>query len=486
MFTAVIDSLFIGALIMPLVSYLEDKLRLSKMKELFSISLFGSTLYFIYRLFEMVMEKGTILMPLPFSPFEATFQIDLLSVFFSFLIAFIGLLATVFSAKYMERDTGLPQYYTCMVLIVAGMIGTVYSSDFLSFFIFLEIMCVASYTLVAFRKKMWEPIEAGLKYSIMSSSGNAFLLMGMSYLYWIAGTLNFSEIAQVLHSYLQNSEGLFFGLVFIVVGFGIMAAITPFHTWLPDAHPAAPSPVSSLLSGVVIKIGVYGLIRIVMPIFNPLQLTLQMVMTVLAIASMFLGNFMALLQTDLKRLLAYSSIANIGYIVLGLSLGTRSGLTGSLFHVLNHALMKGLLFMVAGAFLYATGTRDLNLLTGIGRKMRVSGFLFTLAALAIIGVPLLNGFMSELYILRACIEAKAYILIILLFINFILSAAYYLRTIYLIMLGRQLPATTKVKEVPRIMLVPMIILASSCVIIGIFPNSLIILLEKTASTILLK
>jgi len=483
MFTAVIDSLLIGAFLIPLISYLEDKFRLNKIKELFSTTLLVSTMYFTYRLYEIVTEQGPIMMPLPFSQFGTSFKIDLLSVFLSFLIAFIGLLAIIFSIKYMERDTGLTQYYTCMVLMIAGMIGTVFSSDFLTFFIFWEIMCIASYTLVAFRKKNWEPVEAGLKYSVMSSSGSVFILMGMSYLYWITGTLNFTGIAQASHSLAQNSLGLPLSLIFMVIGFGITAAIVPFHTWLPDAHPAAPSPVSSLLSGVVIKMGIYGLIRVIIPIFNPIQPTLQTMLTLLAVLSMFLGNLMALLQTDLKRLLAYSSIANIGYIVLGLSLGTNSGLIGSIFHVLNHALIKGLLFMISGAFLYATGTRNFKLLTGIGRKMRVSGTLFTIATLAIIGVPPFNGFMSEMYIIKACIETNAYILVVLMLVNIVISAAYYLRTMYLIIF--RIPKITNVKDIPMTMLAPMIILATSCVIIGVFPHPFIALIEKAASTILL-
>jgi len=316
----------------------------------------------------------------------------------------------------------------------------------------------------------------------MSGSGSAFILMGMSYLYWIAGTLNFTGLAQASHSLPQNSLGLLLSLIFMVIGFGITAAIVPFHTWLPDAHPAAPSPVSSLLSGVVIKMGVYGLIRVIIPIFNPIQPTLQTMLTLLAVLSMFLGNFMALLQTDLKRLLAYSSITNIGYIVLGLSLGTNSGLIGSIFHVLNHALIKALLFMISGAFLYTTGTRNLKLLTGIGRKMRVSGTLFTIATLAIIGIPPLNGFMSEMYIIRACIEADAYLLVVLMLVNLVISAAYYLRTTYLVMFRR--PEITNVKDIPMTMLAPMIILVTSCVIIGVFPHPFIALIERAASTIL--
>ena len=483
MFTAVIDSLLVGALLIPFLSYLEDKFRLSKIIEVFSTTLLVSTIYFIYRLYGVVSERGPITMPMPFSPFGTSFTIDLFSVSMAFLVAFLGLLAIIFSIKYMERETGLTQYYTSMVLLVAGTIGTVFSGDFLSLFIFWEIMCISSYGLVAFKKKNWEPIEAGLKYAVMSSSGSAFILMGMSYLYWISGTLNFAGIIQAFHPLSQNSLGLF-SFTFLIIGFGIKAAMVPFHTWLPDAHPAAPSPVSSLLSGVVIKMGIYGLIRVVIPLFYPIELELQSIITLLAIFSMFSGNLLALLQTDLKRLLAYSSIANIGYLVLGLSLGTHAGLAGSMFHIINHALIKGLLFLVAGAFLYATGTRDLNLLAGVGRKMRVSGILFTLATLAMIGTPLLNGFMSEMYIMRACIGAGAYILVALMIANLAISAVYYLRTTYLVMFGRQSPEITDVKEVPMIMLIPMIVLATSCVIIGIFPHPFISFIENAASTVL--
>jgi formate hydrogenlyase subunit 3/multisubunit Na+/H+ antiporter MnhD subunit len=283
--------------------------------------------------------------------------------------------------------------------------------------------------------------------------------------------------------YSQDNLGLLLSLLFVLVGFGITAAIVPFHMWLPDAHPAAPSPISSLLSGVVIKIGIYGIIRIVIPFFSSIQPTLQIILTLLAVSSMFLGNLLALIQTDLKRLLAYSSIANIGYILLGLSLNTFKGFVGSLFHILNHALIKGLLFMISGVFLYSTGKRDLDSLAGVGKKMRISGALFALASLAIIGVPLLNGFIGEMLIIRACIENEAYILVVLMFCNLLLSAAYYLRTSNLILFKEQITQTGEIAEAPLPLLVPMIILAVLCVTIGIYSQPFMGLIEKTASNV---
>lgn len=255
----------------------------------------------------------------------------------------------------------------------------------------------------------------------------------------------------------------------IVVGFGITASIAPFHTWLPDAHAAAPSPISALLSGVVIKSGAYALVRCLFLLFPPEQFVWQSVMSIFAILTMFIGNFMAFLQKDIKRLLAFSSVVNMGYTIFVLSIGTEGGLTGSIFHILNHAIMKALLFLCAGSFIHRTETRNMDKLTGIGRKMPITATLFSIGALAAAGFPPLNGFMSEIMIIIAGIDAKLYMHSALMLLNILFSVAYYLLVIHTLIIKKPTLNHEEVKEAPKSMLATMIILAASCVIIGVYP-----------------
>jgi proton-translocating NADH-quinone oxidoreductase chain N len=374
------------------------------------------------------------------------------------------------------------------MLMVAGMLGVVFAGDFFTFFIFWEIMCLSSYVLVAFRKERWEPVEAGFKYLIMSASGSAMVLFAMSLLYGMAGTLNFAYVRLAL-SKPQLGGWALMAMVLVIVGFGIKAAVAPLHTWLPDAHPAAPSSISAMLSGVVIKAGAYALMRSLIMIFAPEAYSWQIVLAILAVITMTVGNLMALLQTDLKRLLAFSSVAQMGYVIFGISIATYYGITGSLFHIMNHAIMKSLLFLCSGAFLYAVDSRNLDELAGIGKKMRITGVMFTIGCLSIAGIPPLNGFQSELMILLSGIglggkSAIWYVLSAIMLVNLLFSVAYYLRLIQTLTLRE--PSTTSVnaREAPIGMLLPMGILTVLCIVIGIYPDPFISFSSNAAKAIL--
>lgn len=408
---------------------------------------------------------------------HSSFIVDMVSVFFILPILLVGLASSIYSTSYMSRDTGLNSYYTLLSAMILGMIGVVSAGDFFTFFLFWEIMSISSYALVAFRKDRWEPVEAGFKYLVMSSAGSALMLSGVAIVYGIAGTLNFAGIALATRTpTLVSDPWLILAVSFLIVGFGIKAAIAPMHTWLPDAHPAAPSPISSLLSGVMIKTGVYGLLRFYI-LFQPLYAYWSMILSILAFFTMFIGNLTAMLQTDVKRLLAYSSIAQIGYVTFALSIGTVQSISAGLLHVFNHAMMKGLLFMAAGAFYHATGSRDVSILEGIGRRMKLTGVLFSIGLLAIAGIPGLNGFISELLIIFASIRCELYLQTAILITNFLISVAYYLRLLQRIMLREPRSDLPEVEEAPASMIAGMVILATLCVAIGVYPGLLISMAE---------
>jgi multicomponent Na+:H+ antiporter subunit D len=486
MFTEPLDALLIFTVSMPVIGWVAHKKRVRPIQAVYAALALSFAAYFLFRLYEDVAEKGVILIvgQVPFNPLvEACLRIDTLSVFMAFLYAIIGLFATVYSFRYMERDTGLSEYYTLLLGMIAGMTGVVFAGDFFTLFVFWEFMCLTSYTLVAFRKQKWEPIEAGFKYLIMSATGSATILLAMSFLYGMCGTLNFATLAVWL-SEATPDMWLYMTLALIIAGFGIKAAIVPFHTWLPDAHPAAPAPVSALLSGVLVQTGAYGLIRVLLTVFGSMQGVWQATLAIFAVFTMFIGNFLALLQYDIKRLLAYSTIAQMGYILFGIATGLHQGLTGSFFHTMNHALMKSLLFLSAGGLIYRTGTRDLRELQGIRRAMPITSMSLAVGAVAIAAIPPLNGFWSEWLIVLAGLEAGMFPFSALMVINMLLSVAYYLRLIYILVLKEPTPVSAKATEAPASMLIPIMILAVLCIIIGIYPGPFVAFSQEAAQAAL--
>jgi multicomponent Na+:H+ antiporter subunit D len=480
-FTNPLNALLIFMITTPVIGWLAHKRRYRKIRDLYAISGLSVTAYFLLELYVDVSAKG----PLSscYLPFEACLQIDMFGVFMAIVYVMIGLLAAVYSVRYMERDTGLAEYYTLLLGMIAGMMGVVFAGDFFTLFVFWELMSLTSYALVAFRKKRWAPIEAGFKYLIMSAAGGATILLAMSFLYGMTGTLNFANLGATLGSVVPN-EWLYVTLTLVIVGFGVKAAIVPFHTWLPDAHPEAPAPISALLSGALVQTGAYALIRVLLVVFGSVQNAWQMTLMVFAILTMFIGNLMALLQDDIKRLLAFSTIAQMGYILFGFSIASPQGLTGSLFHIMNHAIIKGLLFLCAGAFVHQVGTRDLKKLEGIRRKMPLTSILLAIGAIAIAAIPPLNGFWSEWLIVLAGVEAGMLLFSALMIINVLLSVAYYLRLIYVIVLKEPTPISEKATEAPRSMLIPIVVLAALCIIIGLYPGPFIALAEAAAKAAL--
>jgi proton-translocating NADH-quinone oxidoreductase chain N len=441
--------------------------------------------YSLYRLYQEVVKNGivSIANQPPFnSPLGASLRVDMLSIFMAFLFVVIGCFVTAYSIRYMEDELGLIEYYTLILGMMAGMMGTVFAGDFFTLFIFWELMCLTSYALVAIRKQDWEPIEAGLKYLIMSTAGSATILLSMSFLYGIAGTLNFAELASRLGN-IPSEEWLYITLTLVIVGFGIKAAMVPFHMWLPDAHSAAPSPISAILSGIMVQTGGYALLRVLVSVFNSFQPTWQITLAIFAIFTMFGGNLMALLQDDIKRLLAYSTIAHMGYILFGFAAVSPQGVTASLFHIMNHAIMKSLLFLSAGALVYRTGIRDLRKLEGIRQTMPLTSIFLAVGVVAIAAIPPLNGFWSETMIILAGVEAGMLPFSLLMVINIILSVAYYLRIIFTIVLKEPTLTSLKATEAPTSLLLPISILAFLCIVIGFYPGPFITLAQKAAEAI---
>jgi proton-translocating NADH-quinone oxidoreductase chain M len=484
-FTDPLDALLFFSVTTPLVGWIGYQIGHVKIRELYAIAGLIVSALLLVVLSDGVQKSKVVVVTIKsfLPPLGVCLTVDSLGIFMAAIYILLATAAAIFSIRYMEHDTGLTEYYTLLLVMAAGMIGVVFAGDFFTLFVFWELMCISSYVLVAFRKQRWEPVEAGFKYLVMSASGTATILFAMSILYGMTGTLNFAYLSTSLATAPPN-HWLYLSLAMVIIGFGVKASMAPLHTWLPDAHPAAPSPISALLSGVVIKSGAYGMIRVLLLIFAPSNYQWQMVLAIFAVLTMFVGNLMALLQDDVKRLLAYSSVAQMGYVLFGLAIGTLYGLTGAVFHILNHAIMKGLLFLCVGAFIYRSETRSLGELAGIGRKMPLTAVIFTIGALAIAGVPPLNGFMSEFIIVMAGIQGGMMVFSALMIVNILFSVGYYLRIIQIIVLKEPTEKVTIAKEAPIEMLLPMIVLGVLCVLIGIYPDPFVAFAGKAASAAL--
>jgi len=398
-------------------------------------------------------------------PVGINLVLDGLSVLMLITIAIVSFCSTLFSIKYMELYTSKLRYYSLFLLMVAGMNGVVLTGDMFNLYVFLEIASVASYALVAFGCEH-EELEASFKYLVLGCVASSFILLGIALLYGSFGTLNMAHMAQMVQQFGMNSSATF-AVVCFLMGFGVKAALVPFHAWLPDAHPSAPAPISAMLSGVLIKVlGVYALVRILFNVLGVTQSWLSILM-MLGALSMVAGVFLAVGQWDLKRLLAYHSISQIGYVILGIGIGTPLGILGGVFHLFNHSVFKSLLFLNSGSVVYSTGTRDLHKMGGLGQKMPVTSSTSMIASMSIAGIPPFNGFWSKLIIIAACLKAGHPVYAFWAVLASILTLASFTKVQRYAFFGKLPNALKRIKEAPLTMNLPMIILAALCIVAAI-------------------
>ena len=327
---------------------------------------------------------------------------DALTSFTLVMVSIISLTSIIYSVQYIRHLSMDWKYYAIFMLLVTGMNGVIVTGDIFNMFVFLEISLFSAFALVAYGGRA-EEFEAAFKYTVMGSVSSVMILMGVAILYSATSNLNMAKIAEVLPA-VDDKVKFWVGGLF-VAGFGLKAAIIPFHTWLPDAHSSAPAPISSMLSGVLIKaLGIYAIIRIFFNVFDAPQIFLN-IFLVLGTISIIIGVILAVGQWDMKRLLAYHSISQIGYILLGIGIATPLGILGAVFHLFNHALFKSLLFYNAGSVEMALGTRDLRKMGNLMKILPITSQTSLIASLSISGIPPFNGFFSKLVIIIAALQA---------------------------------------------------------------------------------
>jgi NADH-quinone oxidoreductase subunit M len=401
-------------------------------------------------------------------------KLNTLSWFFAVTIAAVGSLSIIFSLSYIKNREKTDFYFFMMLLVNAAMLGIVLAGDLVSFYIFWEIMSWSAFLLISYNKG--PALAAGMKYIIMSIIGSLCFLVGMLSLYTSFGTLNISQIASVITS--ASSGYILFILLTLGIAFAIKNAVLPFHTWLPDAHSEAPAPFSAVLSGILIKMGTYGVLLLLYVIMGlkPFLglghglLSFHCILCFLGAVTIIIPTFIAMLQNDAKRLLAWSTVGQAGYIILGIAFGTNLALAGAIFYFFNHALFKALLFLAVGAVEFRTRTRDLNSLGGLIKKMPVvfAGALVGICAL--IGVPLTNGFVSKWLIYKTLILEGSPFLAFFALAGTWGAILYSYKLIHNVFLG-QLPEKLKdTEKSPCTMQIPIIILSLAVLLFGILPG----------------
>ncbi|MEO0108846.1 MAG: complex I subunit 5 family protein [candidate division WOR-3 bacterium] len=419
--------------------------------------------------------------------------LDRLSLLLVLVINGIGLCALIFSVEYMRHYGGKPKYYALFMLMLAGMNGVVLAHDLFTLYVFLEVAACSSYALVAFGLEHDE-LEAAFKYLVLAAAASALILLGIALIYFRTGGLDFGDVSRTISTQLLRGDvAVIFVILLFLVGFGLKMALVPFHAWLPDAHPSAPAPISAMLSGVLIKAsGVYALIRIFYNVLG-IQALPQVGQTMMALGvlTIVIASLLALVQTDFKRLLAYSSISQIGYIMLGFGRGTPLGFVGALYHLMNHATFKSLLFLVSGATQQATGTRDLTRMGGLAKRLPITATTSVFGSLAIAGVPPFNGFVSKTVIVVALVSAGLrnsralyywYAAVAVLFS--LLTLAYFLKIQRKAFFGQLSAAFAEAQEVGVAMALPMVLLAVLCVALGVaYPWLYNVLLNPAANVL---
>jgi multicomponent Na+:H+ antiporter subunit D len=410
------------------------------------------------------------------SPWGIEFQVGYLSVFTSIIILSMAFLVGVYSLADIQKSletNQIPRYYSLFLLLVFSLLGIALTNDIFNLFVFIEISTISAVSLITIVNKK-QNIEAGIKYLVLSALGSGCILFAIALIYMVTGNLNMTFIgAEMVNAWQNYPRNILAASSFFVVGFSVKSAIFPVHVWLPDAYTYAPNTSSAILSGIVTKTYAVAMIKILFTIFGVgiLQnLAIESVFLVLASLSILFGSVFAITQADIKRMLAYSSVAQIGYVYLGIDLANEAGLSGALLHILNHAIMKVGLFLIVGIIIHKTGKRRIDDFRGLGREMPMIMFCFTALALSMIGIPPFSGFFSKYYLALGAIEANKHIYVVVILVSSLLNALYYLPIIISSFFNERDDTNVEVirDRIPKTMVIPVLILTFGSLFFGLF------------------
>lgn len=416
------------------------------------------------------------------APIGIEFVVDPLNATLAMFIAFLALCTAIYSIRFIKTRAWLSSggFYTLIGLLTVGLCGMTLTGDIFNLYVFLEVASISGYGLIAIGGK--KSVLAAFRYLLIGTIGASFYLVAIGMLYALTGTLNMADLAVLIQGHMDNPL-IILACASLIASFGIKMSIFPFHVWQPDAYSYAHPGASPLISGAMSKVPAFAMIRFFIFIFgidNWIIDNALLFVGIIGAIGMIVGSVMALAQTDFRRMLAYSSIAQLGYVALGIGLGNYYGITGGFLHILNHIFMKGGLFLIIGAIQYRFGIVDYRQFGQLHKKMPITALAMVIAALSMIGIPPTGGFFSKWYLILGALEAHMYPYLLVLIVSSLLNAFYFLRVLERIFIDPPHPSLRENKgaipkrlELPLTILIPIILFAAGILAMG-FLNSQIV------------
>lgn len=459
---------------------------------------FTSLVIFSINVVPKVLEQGLYLKEYPWAGIIGlTFGLraDNLSTPIAGIILLLCALATLYSIEYMSHEHDQELYFALLLIYIAGMFGVVLATNLIQFYIFWELMLIPSWLLIAHWGTSEKADLIAFKYFMFTHLGALCIILGIAATWSLTATFDLYSPEMVNGIAAAPVSTLKLIVILFMLGFAVKMALFPLHNWLPDAHAEAPTPISVILSGVMIECGTYAVARILLTFFGTIFITYTIAFMTIAVITMIYGGVLALAQNDLKRLFACSSISQMGYMFLGLAAATEYGIAGSMFHIVNHAICKGLLFMVAGVLMHQIDPikgRDMSRLGGLAGKMPITATITLIAGLSIAGTPPLNGFWSEVWIFAGVFESafasesnmiSVLLIAALAVISTVITAGYILWMIRRVFFGPLREEFEGIKDPPLTMLAPMAFLAFLAVLLGFYPDLVLKIVVPAAEEI---
>ena len=422
------------------------------------------------------------------APWGIEYRIDLLSGFVALFVTGIGAAVMLFARASVAHEIPADRhgmFYAACLLTLAGLVGMTVTGDMFNAFVFMEISSLSGYVLISLGRDR-RALFASYRYLILGTVGATFFVIGVGLLYTMTGTLNMADLAQRIPA-LGDNLAVLAAFAFLLVGLSLKLALFPLHVWLPDAYTHAPSAISALLAATATKVGVYLLLRVMFTVFGVGFATqtheVATVVLAFAVAATVVGSLAAVGQDNVKRLLAWSSIAQIGYIMIGVGLATQTGLTAAVVHLFNHALMKGAMFLALGCVMLRAGGVRLEHVRGAGKRMPVTMAAFALAGLSMIGLPGTVGFVSKWYLVTAALEAGLWPLAVLVLATSLLAVIYVWRVLEAAWFAAP-EAGTELREAPWPMVAACVALAGACVLFGLTTDLTVGIAREAAAMLL--
>lgn len=468
-------------------------LRGGRLPWLLALAVSWFALYASISLLTQVMDSGPISYHMGnwAPPFGIEYRVDAINAFVLMIVSGISAIALPYARRSIAHEIDPRrhgQFYTAYLLCLTGLLGVTITGDAFNIFVFLEISSLSTYVLVASgARKDRRALTAAYNYLILGTVGATFFVIGVGLLYMVTGTLNIADLAERLKP-LADNRVVQAGFAFVIVGMGLKLAMFPMHTWLPNAYTYAPSAVTVFLAATATKVSVYVVLRFLFTVFGPtygfVPLTFEFIFLPLAILAMFAGSTAAIFQSNLKRLFAYSSVAQLGYMVLGVALGNIAGLTATVLHLFNHALMKGALFMALGCVALRIGAVTIDGVRGLGREMPWTFAAMVGAGLSLIGVPATVGFISKWHLILGAVSNGWWPVVVLIVASSLLAVIYIWKIVEAAYIGQAPEGRAPVAEAPLSMLVPLWVLVLANFYYGINAEPTTSVAGKVATTFL--